>query len=98
MDQDGIPTPLLTKAGLKAWLQVSDFWVRDRLENDPEFVRLCMVDLAPAGSSRRTLRFNVPAVEKYLGISTTTALPLTPPRPDHPAEARNRGPHCSASR
>lgn len=69
MGQDGIPTPLLTKAGLKAWLQVSDFWVRDRLENDPEFVRLCVVDLAPAGSSRRTLRFNVPAIERLLGIN-----------------------------
>ncbi|WP_331746628.1 hypothetical protein [Streptomyces sp. NBC_00842] len=77
MSQDGTPTPLLTKAGLKDWLQVSDFWVRDRLENDPEFVRLCVVDLAPTGSSRRTLRFNVPAVEKYLGISAAPA-----PAPD----------------
>ena len=72
MDQPGIPTPLMTKADLKDWLQVSDFWVRDRLENDPEFVRRCVIDLAPEGSSRRTIRFNVRAVEDYLGISAAS--------------------------
>jgi hypothetical protein len=63
----------MTKADLKDWLKVSDFWIRDRMDNDPEFLRRCVVDLAPAGSDRRTLRFNVPAVEDYLGISATPA-------------------------
>ncbi|WP_326768585.1 hypothetical protein OG978_32340 [Streptomyces sp. NBC_01591] len=73
MEQSGIPTPLMTKADLKGWLQVSDFWVRDRMETDPDFVRLCVIDLAQSGSSRRTIRFNVRAVEEYLGISTASA-------------------------
>lgn len=73
MSQPGTPTPLMTKADLKDWLKVSDFWIRDRMDNDPEFLRRCVVDLAPAGSDRRTLRFNVPAVEDYLGISATPA-------------------------
>lgn len=66
------PTPLLTTAGLKSWLQVSDMWVKDRLA-EPEFVSKCVIDLAPKGSSRRTLRFNVRAVEDYLGISAVSA-------------------------
>lgn len=66
------PTPLLTTAGLKDWLQVSDQWVRDRLA-EPAFVGRCVIDLAPPGSSRRTLRFNVRAVEGYLGISAALA-------------------------
>ncbi|MFI5769596.1 hypothetical protein ACIA74_13750 [Streptomyces sp. NPDC051658] len=73
MDHPGTPTPLVTKAGLKDWLHVSDFWIRDRMENDPEFVERCVVDLAPAGSSRRTIRFNVRAVEELLGISAASA-------------------------
>ncbi|WP_328903205.1 hypothetical protein OHR86_27790 [Streptomyces sp. NBC_00441] len=75
MDQPGTPTPLMTKAGLKDWLQVSDFWIRDRMDNDPDFVRQCVVDLAPEGSSRRTIRFNVRAVEDYLGINTPAPVP-----------------------
>lgn len=43
------------------------------MENDPEFVERCVVDLAPAGSSRRTIRFNVRAVEELLGISAASA-------------------------
>lgn len=65
------PTPLLTTTGLKNWLQVSDQWVRDRLA-EPAFVERCVIDLAPAGSSRRTLRFNVRAIEDYLGISAAS--------------------------
>lgn len=75
MDQPGTPPPLMTKADLKDWLQVSDFWIRDRMENDPEFVRLCVIDLAPEGSSKRTLRFNVRAVDAYLGISASAPVP-----------------------
>lgn len=76
MDQSGAPTPLLTTAGLKNWLQVSDMWVKDRLA-EPEFVSRCVIDLAPKGSSRRTLRFNVLAVEEYFGIRAVPA-----PAPD----------------
>lgn len=68
MDQRNTPTPLITKAELKEWLKVSDFWVRDRLENDPQFVEQCVVDLAPAGSSRRTIRYHVGRTAQYLGI------------------------------
>jgi hypothetical protein len=67
VDQLPTPTPLITKAQLKAWLQVSDMWVRDRLA-EPEFVRRCVIDLAPEGSSKRTLRFHVASVAAYLGI------------------------------
>jgi hypothetical protein len=59
---------LLTKVQLKDWLQVSDFWVRDRMENDPEFVEHCVVDLAPDGVSRRTVRFHAARTAFYLGI------------------------------
>lgn len=68
MDQRNTPTPLITKAELKEWLQVSDFWVRDRMDNDPQFLDQCVVDLAPASSPRRTLRFHVVATANYLGI------------------------------
>ncbi|SHL73199.1 hypothetical protein [Streptomyces yunnanensis] len=68
MDKRTTPRRLLTKAQLKEWLQVSDFWVRDRLDNDPEFVERCVVDLAPQGSPRRTLRFHETATATYLGI------------------------------
>ncbi|MGW2010961.1 hypothetical protein [Streptomyces nigrescens] len=68
MDQRTTPRQLLNKAQLKKWLQVSDFWVRDRLDNDPEFVDRCVVDLAPKDSPRRTLRWEVEATADYLGI------------------------------
>lgn len=68
MDQPITPTPLMTKAELKEWLKVSDFWVRDRLENDIAFVERCVIDLAPAGSSRRTLRYHVDNIAEHLGI------------------------------
>ncbi|MFF8297681.1 hypothetical protein ACF07M_20105 [Streptomyces globisporus] len=67
MHKPTAPT-LLTKAELKEWLKVSDFWVRDRLENDPEFVRRCVIDLAPAGSSKRTLRYHLGNTADYLGF------------------------------
>ncbi|GAA2929313.1 hypothetical protein [Streptomyces enissocaesilis] len=68
MDQPSTPTPLLNKAQLKEWLGVSDFWVKDRLSNDPTFVEQCVIDLAPPGSERRTLRFHLAATAAYLGI------------------------------
>ncbi|MEU4133596.1 hypothetical protein [Streptomyces wuyuanensis] len=68
MKQRNTPTPLITKAELKEWLKVSDYWVRDRMDNDPEFVAQCVVDLAPAGSSRRTIRYHVGRTANYLGI------------------------------
>lgn len=61
-------TPLLTKAELKDWLKVSDMWVRMRLDDDPQFVARCVVDIATPDSSRRTLRFPARAVAEYLGI------------------------------
>ena len=74
MDQRNTPTPLMTKAELKDWLKVSDFWVRDRLENDPEFVEKCVVDLAPEGSTRRTIRYHVGRTAEYLGIEPQPAI------------------------
>lgn len=62
------PLPLLTKAQLMKWLQVSDMWVRMRLADDPQFVDRCVVDISTPGSSRKTLRFSKPAVAAYLGI------------------------------
>lgn len=66
--QRPIPRALITKTELKDWLRVSDYWVRDRLENDSDFVTRCVVDLAPRGSDRRTLRWNVDATAAHLGI------------------------------
>ena len=60
-------TPLLTKSRLKEWLEVSDMWVRMRLE-EPAFVERCVIDIATEGSSRRKLRFPASAVADYLGI------------------------------
>ncbi|SDL29121.1 hypothetical protein [Streptomyces indicus] len=68
MEHPVTPTPLLTKAELKKWLKVSDFWVRDRLENDATFVERCVVDIAPEGSSRRTIRYHYGRTAEYLGI------------------------------
>ncbi|MFI1525428.1 hypothetical protein [Streptomyces griseus] len=67
MRKPSTPT-LLTTPELKEWLKVSDWWVRDRLENDPEFVRRCVIDLAPAGSSQRTLRYHLGNTADYLGF------------------------------
>lgn len=67
MNQRNTPTPLITKAELKEWLKVSDMWVRDRL-SEPEFVDRCVIDLAPEGSSRRTIRYHVGRTAQYLGI------------------------------
>lgn len=61
-------TPLLTKAELRQWLKVSDMWIRMRVDDDPEFARLCVIDIATPDSSRRTLRFPARAVAEYLGI------------------------------
>lgn len=69
MSQYPLPPALLTKAELKGWLRVSDFWVRDRLK-DPQFVAACVVDLAPEDSPRRTLRFSADGVATLLGIPT----------------------------
>lgn len=60
-------TPLLTKAELRKWLKVSDFWIRLRL-NEPAFVERCVVDIATEGSKVRKLRFPASAVADYLNI------------------------------
>ncbi|MGW0626499.1 hypothetical protein [Streptomyces sp. NPDC002758] len=73
-------TPLLTKAQLRDWLQVSDMWIRMRLD-DPEFKRRCAIDIATPGSSRRTLRFPARAVAEYLGVPDYA----TPQTQRHPA-------------
>lgn len=80
MDQRATPRPLLTTADLKAWLKVTERWVKLRLA-EPEFVRRCVIDLAPEDSSRRTLRYEQQAVADYLGI------PL-PEEPRVPAQSR----------
>jgi len=59
--------PLLTKAQLMTWLQVSKMWVSMQLAN-PEFVERCVADIATPGSSRQTLRFSTQDVAEYLGI------------------------------
>lgn len=61
-------SPLLTKAELRQWLKVSDMWIRMRVDDDPEFSRRCVIDIATPGSSRRTLRFPARAVAEYLRI------------------------------
>lgn len=63
-----VESPLLTKTDLRTWLKVSDMWVRLRIENDPEFVDRCVIDIATPDSSRRTYRFPARAVAEYLGI------------------------------
>lgn len=73
MEQRITPTPLMTKAGLKEWLNVSDRWVKDRLE-DEEFVDQCVIDIAPKGSSRRTIRYHVGRTAEYLGIELQPAV------------------------
>lgn len=44
--QGAVPSPLLTKAELKAWLKVSDHWVRDRLTEEA-FVKQCVATWPP---------------------------------------------------
>lgn len=84
MDQPSTPTPLtpkaellptlLTKAELKQWFKVSDFWIRDRLENDPRFVEHCVIDLSPEGSSKRTLRYHAENTAILLGFPAELSL------------------------
>jgi hypothetical protein len=63
-----LPRPqLLTTAELKAWLKVSQMWVKERLD-DPEFVAQCVINLAPKTSERRTLRYSAEAVANWLDI------------------------------
>lgn len=66
------PTPLMTKAELKQWLKVSDRWVKDRLAEEA-FVDKCVVDIAPEGASRRTIRYDVGRTAEYLGIELQPA-------------------------
>jgi len=70
------PRPLLTRKGLLKWLGVTEFWLRTRLESDPDFP---VIDLAPDGAERRTLRFDTYAVARHLGI------PVPPSYDDAPA-------------
>lgn len=88
MEQATTPTqlhsPLLTKAQLRDWLQVSDMWIRMRVDDDPEFrARGCVIDIATPDSSRRTLRFPARAVAEYLGIPDYA----TPQLSNEPARA-----------
>lgn len=64
MDTTATPRPLLKSAELLAWLGVTRRWLKDRLD-DPNFP---VVDLAPDGAPRRTLRFDVEHVAAYLKI------------------------------
>lgn len=63
-----VASPLLTKTELRAWLKVSDMWIRMRVDDDPQFAARCVIDIATPDSSRRTLRFPARAVAEYLGI------------------------------
>ena len=67
MKQHLAPTPLMDKTGLKDWLKVSDRWIKDRL-NEDEFNERCVVDIAPKGSTRRTIRYDVAGIREYLGM------------------------------
>ena len=60
-----IPRPLLTAPQLYAWLRVTENWLNDRLEKDPDFP---FSDIANPGASRRNLRFDVEAVANHLGL------------------------------
>lgn len=66
MDTTDPLRPLITTEELMAWLRVTRQWVKDRLA-DPTFP---VVDLAPDGSPRRTLRFDVECVAAYLKMPT----------------------------
>jgi hypothetical protein len=59
-----LPRPLIKTSGLMAWLDVGPDWVKAHVA-DPSFP---VIDLAPAGAPRRTLRFSVEAVAAHLGI------------------------------
>lgn len=59
------PRPLLKAPELMRWLNVSEWWLRERLIEDPEFPH---TDFALPKSSKRDLRFDVDAVAKHLGI------------------------------
>ncbi|MFF4346738.1 hypothetical protein [Streptomyces sp. NPDC001530] len=83
MEQPLTPTqlrtesPLLTKTELRQWLKVSDMWVRIQIEENPDFVQRCVIDIATPGSSRRTYRFPARAVAEYLRIPEYATPQLT---------------------
>ena len=62
------PPLLLTRAELMKWLKVSRTWLDMRLDDDPQFVKACVIDIATPGSSQRKLRFLARAVAEHLGI------------------------------
>ena len=59
-----LPRPLITSAELMTWLNVGPEWVKSHTA-DPNFP---LIDLAPKGAPRRTLRFSVDAVAAHLNI------------------------------
>lgn len=59
------PRPLITTAQLYEWLGVSEYWLRDRMQKDPNFP---VIDIANPGAKIRNLRFDVDAVAAHLGI------------------------------
>lgn len=71
-------TPLLlTRTELLKWLKVSRTWLDMRLDDDPEFVEACVIDIATPGSSQRKLRFPARAVAEYLGMPAEEIQRLT---------------------
>jgi hypothetical protein len=79
MENTRNPRQLITTAGLMEWLNVSTRWIKDHVA-DPAFP---VIDLAPEGSPRRTLRFDVEAVAAHLGI------PVPPYQPQGDKQAAN---------
>ncbi|MFD1277356.1 hypothetical protein ACFQ51_52315 [Streptomyces kaempferi] len=77
-------SPLLTKAELRQWLKVSDMWIRMRVDDDPEFSRRCVIDIATPDSSREH------SASRPAPSPSTSGSPSTPPRSSPP-------PHNAAS-
>ena len=69
--------PLLTQTQLLTWLGVSEFWLRDRMKNDPGFP---VIDLAPKGARKRTRRYDAAAIARHLGMPEPTW--IRPPQQD----------------
>ncbi|WP_037576694.1 hypothetical protein [Phaeacidiphilus oryzae] len=67
---DSIKPPwiLVTRPELLAALRVSEYWLRTREEDDPEWRSTVEVDIANPGSSRQNLRYELNAVARHLGI------------------------------
>jgi hypothetical protein len=70
------PRPLLKAPELQRWLNVSEWWLRERLIEDPDFPHS---DIALAKSSKRDLRFDVELVAKHLGLPVPPIEVTNPP-------------------